>query len=146
MRKSDDRGPCPCRAVAGGLGEQCAHYLAQSPITTYGLAVGQLCSYVPLASTLRLMYLEPQLYGVKLGLVRRSYRKQTCFSKGRKTHKVRTVERWKRFSWEVKLSLAFRWKLITGFMPRVLMGDDGRVFPSLRACDSLSFRYLRNIS
>ena len=84
MRKSDDRGPCPCRAVAGGLGEQCAHYLAQSPVTTYGLALGQLCSYVPLASTLRLMCVEPQLYGVKLGLVRRSYRKQTCFSKGRK--------------------------------------------------------------
>lgn len=138
--RSDDRAPCLGREVTGRLDEQCARYPAQGPITVDVLALGLLCSYLLHASALRLMYLEPQLYGDRPRLVRRSYRTQTWLSKGEKAvYKVRAVEGWKRFSWEVKPPLAFRWELNTGFMPRVLMGDDQRVFPSLRAPDALSF-------
>ena len=123
LMRSDDRARCLGREVTGRLGEPCARYLAQGPITVDVLALGLSCSCVPHASALRLMYLEPQLYGDRPRLVRRSYRTQTWLRKGEKAvYKVRAVERWKRFSWEVKSSLAFRWELNTGFMPRVPMG------------------------
>ena len=88
--RSDDRAQCLGREVTGRLGEQCARYLAQGPITVDVLALGLPCSCVPHASALRLMYLEPQLYGDRPGLVRRSYRTQTWLSKGEEAvYKVR---------------------------------------------------------
>ena len=68
--KSDDGAPCLGSEVTGRLDEQYDRYLVQGPITVDVLAVGPPCSCVPHASALRLMYLEPQLYGDRLGLVR----------------------------------------------------------------------------